>query len=90
MSTNERVQGTTPGMAPPDADTNQGVGTLVSGLIADLQSLVRSEVKLAKTELKEDATQMGTGAGMIAGGALVGLAQKKEKYNEQEETGNSK
>ncbi|MEJ7837579.1 MAG: phage holin family protein [Thermomicrobiales bacterium] len=51
----------------------QGVGTLVSGVLEDLQSLVRSEVQLAKSEFKEDATKIGSGVGMIAGGALVGL-----------------
>jgi uncharacterized membrane protein YqjE len=50
-----------------------GVGTLVSGVIEDLQSLVRGEVQLAKTELKEDAKEIGSGAAMIASGALVGL-----------------
>jgi hypothetical protein len=49
------------------------MGTLISGLIEDLQSLVRSEVQLAKTELREDAREMGMGAGMLAAGALVGL-----------------
>jgi len=52
---------------------SEGAGTLVSGVIEDLQSLVRSEVKLAKTEIREDLTQMGKGAGMMAAGALVGL-----------------
>lgn len=49
------------------------VGTLVAGVIGDLQSLVRSEVQLAKTELKEEARELGAGAGMLAAGALVGL-----------------
>ncbi len=52
---------------------NQGFSTLVSGLIEDLQSLVRSEVQLAKTEIREDVRDIGKGAGMIAAGALVGL-----------------
>lgn len=51
----------------------QGVGSLVSGVIEDLQSLVRSEVQLAKTEIKEDVQQIGAGAGMLAGGALIGV-----------------
>jgi uncharacterized membrane protein YqjE len=56
-----------------EAGSQQGVGTLVSGVIEDLQALVRGEVQLAKTELKEDAKEIGSGAAMIAVGALVGL-----------------
>jgi uncharacterized membrane protein YqjE len=55
------------------ASDGPGVGSLVSGVIEDLQSLVRSEVQLAKVELKEDAREIGAGAGMLAAGALVGL-----------------
>lgn len=51
----------------------QGLGSVVSGIVEDLQGIVRGEVQLAKTELKEDATQMGKGAGMIAAGVFFGL-----------------
>jgi uncharacterized membrane protein YqjE len=49
------------------------LGTIVSGIVEDLQNIVRGEVQLAKTELKEDAGKLGKGAGMLAAGALVGL-----------------
>jgi uncharacterized membrane protein YqjE len=49
------------------------LGTIFTGIVEDLQNIVRGEVQLAKTELKEDAGKMGKGAGMLAGGALVGL-----------------
>lgn len=49
------------------------LGGIVSGIVEDLQEIVRGEVQLAKTELKEDASQMGRGAGMAIGGAFVGL-----------------
>jgi hypothetical protein len=54
-------------------DDREGIGALISGLLKDLQDLVRAEVQLAKTELKEDATAAGRGIGFIAGGALIGL-----------------
>jgi hypothetical protein len=75
MAANEYTQRNPGGGAAPSSDSTppQGVGSLVSGVIEDLQSLVRSEVQLAKTELKEDAQQIGSGAAMIAAGALVGL-----------------
>jgi len=52
---------------------NESLGTLVTGIVEDLQGIVRGEVQLAKTELKEDATKLASGAGMLIGGALVGL-----------------
>jgi uncharacterized membrane protein YqjE len=55
---------------------NQGadnLGAIVGGIIEDLQAIVRGEVQLAKTELKEEATQMGKGAGMAGAGVFFGL-----------------
>lgn len=54
-------------------DGAESLGTIVSGIVEDLQGIVRGEVQLAKTELKEDASQMGKGAGKAGAGALVGL-----------------
>jgi uncharacterized membrane protein YqjE len=65
--------------SPPSTDGGttgnggQSLGTIVSGIVEDLQNIVRGEVQLAKTELKEDAGKLGKGAGMLAAGALVGL-----------------
>ena len=50
-----------------------GVGALISGLIKDIQDLVRGEIKLATTELKEDATAAGKGIGFLVAGGLIGL-----------------
>jgi len=55
---------------------SEGIGSLITGLIADLQEIVRGEVRLAKAELKEDASQIGRGVGMLGAGvffALVGF-----------------
>jgi len=49
------------------------VGQLVANVSKDLSSLVRSEVELAKTELKKTAAAAGTGAGMIAAAAFLAL-----------------
>ena len=48
-----------------------GIGSLISGTIKDLQELVRAEVQLAKTELKEDAAAAGRAVAVIAAGAVV-------------------
>lgn len=69
-----------PGQAGRNAGSPQGASaqpesfsSLISGLLVDLQDLVRGEISLAKTELREDATSAGRGIGMIAAGAIVGL-----------------
>ena len=52
------------------------LGDLLGGLVGNMQDLIRGEVALAKQEVKEEATQAGAGAGLLAGAgvlALVGL-----------------
>ncbi len=51
----------------------EGLGTIVSGIVEDLQEIVRGEVKLAKAEIKDDVSAMGKGAASIAAGAMVAL-----------------
>lgn len=53
--------------------TAESLGTIVSGIVEDLQQIVRGEVQLAKTELKEDASQIGKGAAMVGAGVFFGL-----------------
>lgn len=45
----------------------------VSSVGDNLRNIVRSEVELAKNELKQEATQVGRAGGMIAGGGVMGL-----------------
>ncbi|MBA2777128.1 MAG: phage holin family protein, partial [Chloroflexia bacterium] len=59
-----------------DTDVNkqpspEGLGSIVSGIVKDLQEIVRGEVKLAKTEIREDVSAMGKGAASIAAGGIV-------------------
>jgi len=63
------------GEVPPvgGAAGDQGLGSLVSGIVEDLQNIVRGEVRLAKTEMKEEASAMGRAAASIVAGALVAL-----------------
>ena len=55
------------------AGAPEGLGSLISGVIKDLQDLLRAELQLAKTELKEDASAAGKGIAFLVAGALVGL-----------------
>ncbi|MEJ5945420.1 phage holin family protein [Pseudokineococcus basanitobsidens] len=49
------------------------VGQLVVDVKRDVTALVRTEIALAKAELKDDAKAAGIGAGMFAGAALFGF-----------------
>jgi tetrahydromethanopterin S-methyltransferase subunit C len=51
----------------------EGLGTIVSGIVEDLQEIVRGEVKLAKAEIKDDVSAMGKGAASIAAAAIFAL-----------------
>ncbi|HEU5433156.1 MAG TPA: phage holin family protein [Thermomicrobiales bacterium] len=67
--------GPPPGGMPRErlAREAESLGALVSGLLQDLQDLVRAEIALAKAELKDDATTAGKAAGTLAAGGVVGL-----------------
>ena len=65
---------TTGGGSPPSAEPGAGgLGALISGLMTDLQGLLRGEVRLATTELKEEATAAAGGAATVAAGGVAGL-----------------
>ena len=55
------------------AGAPEGLGSLISGVIKDLQDLLRAEIQLARTEIKEDATAAGKGIAFLVAGALIGL-----------------
>jgi hypothetical protein len=56
-----------------NGDDEPTVGQLVANVSKELSSLIRSEVELAKTELKKTAVAAGTGAGMFAAAAFLAL-----------------
>jgi uncharacterized membrane protein YqjE len=58
-------------MAGPD----RSIGTVLSDIVGDLQQIVRAEVRLAKTEIREEAAKAKRGAALlVAGGVAVTLA----------------
>ncbi|HEX6684798.1 MAG TPA: phage holin family protein [Candidatus Limnocylindrales bacterium] len=63
--------------APVSAGRSEGddrsVGEILGDIAGDLTSLVRQELDLAKTELKDEAGRAGKGAGMLGGAAIAGL-----------------
>jgi len=71
------------GKSPSDADRahhawqggddNASFAELVQNIVADVQGLIRSEIRLAKTELKEDASATGRASSLLAGGLVFGF-----------------
>jgi len=60
-----------PAVSPP-ADPRPTAGELFSDVAADLSTLMRQEVELAKAELRQSATRAGKGAGLLAGAGISG------------------
>ncbi len=55
---------------------SESIGTLLSGLIGDLQQLIRGEMNLARTEVREELGVMAKAAQLLGAAlvfALVGL-----------------
>jgi hypothetical protein len=59
-----------PAEAGADAD-DRSLGELFGALTADFSQLVRQEVQLAKSELKEEASKAGRAAGQLTGAAVA-------------------
>jgi hypothetical protein len=55
----------------PGGARDQSLGTLVSQAISDVSFLLKSEIELAKLELKKDALRLGIGGAMIGMAAFV-------------------
>jgi uncharacterized membrane protein YqjE len=59
--------------APVNPGSERTIGQLVADASHDLSALLRSEVALAKTEIKDEVKQGAVGAGLFAGAAFFGL-----------------
>ena len=73
MSTSQDARGDGAASRYNLAGAPEGLGSLITGIIKDLQDLLRAEVQLAKTELREDAGALGKALAFIAAGAFIGL-----------------
>ncbi len=56
----------------PGPDAEPSIGAAFSEVAADLSTLMRQEVDLAKAELRQSAVRAGKGAGMLAGAGVSG------------------
>lgn len=67
-STQSNPTGTDPQGQTPE----RSIGQLVSDVSADAASILRSEIELAKVEIKSDLSHGVKGAGMFVGAAVLG------------------
>ena len=57
---------------PSTPSDDRSLGQIVSDVSNDFATLMKQELDLAKTELKQEATKAGSGAGMLAGAGVAG------------------
>jgi uncharacterized membrane protein YqjE len=69
----DAVLGTAPA-APVSSRTEdqRSLGDIVSDVAQDLSTLVKQEMELARTELKQEAAKAGKGAGLLGGAGVAG------------------
>ena len=55
------------------AGTTRSIGDIIGDISKDLSTLVRQEMDLARSELKQEVGKLGKGAGMYGGAGASGL-----------------
>jgi len=71
MSTAYEPASTSGGSSTDTGGDEESLGTLIGSLSGNMSKLLRQELDLAKTELREEAKQAGKGAGMLGGAAFA-------------------
>jgi hypothetical protein len=61
------------GGASPGGSETRSLGQIVSDISADMSTLIRQEMDLAKTEMKQEVAKVGKGAGMFGGAGVAGF-----------------
>lgn len=56
----------------PEAGPDRSAGELLSAVTSDLQTLLRQEVELAKSEIREEGAKAGKAVGMYGGAGFGG------------------
>src|SRR4051794_15501823 len=52
---------------------NRSIADVLQDILVNVQTIIRSEVRLAKTEVTEEVSKAGRAAGMMGGGLVGGL-----------------
>jgi hypothetical protein len=61
-----------PGFDPTKPRDERSLGEIVGDVTSDLSTLIRQEMDLAKTEMKQEVAKVGKGAGLFGGAGLAG------------------
>jgi uncharacterized membrane protein YqjE len=56
----------------PEAN-GRSIADVLQDIVANVQTIIRAEIRLAKSEVKEEITKARIAAGMLAGGAVAAL-----------------
>jgi len=54
-------------------DNERSISTVLEDIVANVQGIIRSEVRLAKAEVREEAGKAGKGAGTLGAGSVLAL-----------------
>jgi uncharacterized membrane protein YqjE len=54
-------------------ENGRSIADVLQDIVANVQTIIRAEIRLAKTEVKEEITKARAAAGMMAGGAVAAL-----------------
>ena len=57
---------------PTKPGETRSIGEIVGDISKDMSTLIQQEMDLAKSELKQEASRIGKGAGMFGGAGLAG------------------
>ena len=66
------MSGAHPTHDPTQTTDPRSLGEIVSDVSTDLSALIKQEMALAKTEMKQEAAKAGKGAGLLGGAGLAG------------------
>jgi uncharacterized membrane protein YqjE len=61
-----------PEPATPQPGETRSLGQIVGDITSDMSTLVRQEIDLAKSEMKQEVSKLGKGAGMLGAAGLAG------------------
>jgi Flp pilus assembly protein TadB len=54
-------------------ENGRSIADVLQDIVANVQTIIRAEIRLAKTEVREEITKARAAAGMMAGGAVAAL-----------------
>jgi uncharacterized membrane protein YqjE len=54
-------------------ENGRSIANVLQDIVANVQTIIRAEIRLARTEVKEQITGLGRAAGMMATGAVAAL-----------------